>query len=177
MFFTVKPEYWSCMGETALKKTKYNEDTAKARHQFRADQDALMLAMRSGQRVEVQTAQQQTQLQQVLAALPQPLVQNIILPAIRMVQAVGNFMRAVFQSPVLQNFGQAMGNAMAGLGKMVQNAASQILSFFFGHKKENDKTDEKHQRDRTDAATTDLFGKTMFNEDNVQGAENKFLGA
>ena len=142
------------MGETALKKTQFNEDVAKARHQYRNDQDALMIAMRGGQRVETQLAEQ-TRFQQALAIV---------------------FIRNVFQMPVMQAVANALANMPGALSKMAQNAASQILSFFFGHKKENDKAEEKHQRERTDASETDLFGKTMFNQNNVEGTQNKFLG-
>ena len=163
------------MGETALKKTQFNEDVAKARHQYRNDQDALMIAMRGGQRVETQLAEQ-TRFQQALAIVLRPVIQNVVVPMVRAFQAATAFIRNVFQMPVMQAFANALANMPGALSKMAQNAASQILSFFFGHKKENDKAEEKHHRERTDASETDLFGKTMFNQNNVEGTQNKFLG-
>jgi len=175
MFLNVKAQYWSCMGETVLKKTQYNEDTAKARHQYRTDQDALIAALRGSQRAESQVAQQ-TQFQQLLATVLRPVIQNIVIPVIRAFQAATAFVRNLFQAPVAQQLANAATAMAAATGKFLQQAASQILTFFFGHKKENDKTDDKKQRERNDAAATDLFGKTIFNDNNVEGAQGKFLG-
>ena len=167
------------MGETVLKKTKYNQDVATARHQYRRDQDALMLGARITENLKTQhTQQQQGFMQQFAARVVSPLVQNVLVPVLNLLQNTAAFLTRL-AAPLAQP-ATMLKHVFAGLGgkamAILQNAASQILTFFFGHKKENDKADEKHQRDRNDISMPDFFGKTAINQQNVEASTGKFLG-
>lgn len=166
--FTVKPEYWNCMGETVLKKTKFDEDSAVVRGMNRSllDQQA-----------------QDTVRQSQLPPPPPPS-----LP-VRMIATILNTMQQVVQTVVVrpamafaavlmslpQNAAQAAVQMAQNLGKMAERTIGQLISFFFGHKK--DKTEEAEQRDKNDASLLDIFGDNPFSSSKISKKENAGLGS
>lgn len=143
----VKRQYWSCMGETVLKKSQFDEDTAQARAANRkeADINAAMTSVR----------QQAPFLQPPLLQQPPGFLPTLVTQVVQVIQRPVQMILNLIQA-FPQQLGQTLGQAAQNLANRAEKAISQILTFFFGHKK--DKTEEKEKRDRNDAALPDLFG-------------------
>jgi len=74
-----------------------------------------------------------------------------------------------------QNAAQAMTQMAQNLGKLAEKTVGQLLSFFFGYKK--DKTEETEQRDKNDASLLDIFGDNPFSSSKISKKENAGLGS
>ena len=105
MFDGVKPQYWSCNGETVLKKTQYNEDVANHRALQRVNTDLL--------------AQFSNQIQRAETPPPPP---GFLASAVR---AVSQFIQQLAR-PVIQVFTmlaaipQTIATVFANLGEKVE---------------------------------------------------------
>ena len=162
MFDGVKPQYWSCNGETVLKKTQYNEDVANHRALQRVNTDLLAQFGKQVQRAETPPpppgflAGAVRAVSQFIQQLARPVMQ-----AFTMLAAIPQAVATVFA-----NLGQGVANA----GQLAEKAVAGILTFFFGHKK--DKTEEKEKRDKADFKQSDFFDDTKVKE-----GENASMGS
>ena len=94
------------------------------------------------------------------AAMPlaqAPSVQPAVMPAAQPTPAPAQ--QPVQAAP--QNMAQAMAQASSGMAQMTQRVAGQVLSFFFGNKKDAkaDRSEEKEMRDRNDEGLLSIFGE------------------
>lgn len=166
--FTVKPEYWSCMGETVLKKTKFDQDSAIVRglNRILLDQQAAD----SMSQTRIQPPQPPPLPIRMIAALLVPVQQLAQTVLIRPAQALMNFVLLLPQT--LAQTGAQLGQAMS---RLADRTIGQLLSFFFGYKK--DKTEETEQRDRNDASLLDIFGDNPFTSSRISQKENAGFGS
>ncbi len=156
MFGGVSRHYWSCSGETVLKKSKFNQDVANNRATTRLHIE----------RQDQATRQQLQPLPQWLAK-PLAVVANVVKQLIKLVQKpiqlVQNLVKALVK-PVIH-----FANGVKVAVKNAKEAVANILTFFFGHKKE--KTKEKEERNRHDIHLENKFG-----EEKVEAAEGSLMG-
>lgn len=180
MFQIPQRQYWSCMGETVLKKSQYDADAANARENNRSYADQLS-RQQTQQQLRV-TLPSQTQSPFVLTsqAPPQPpdtpaqrfiqtLAQNIVRPFVLIQTALQN---------AAQQVSQAISQTLQQVPGFIDKAMSQVLSFFFGYKK--DTREEKEKRDRNDAASLGMFGESdLFgtSASKVEQKENSGMGS
>ena len=161
----IQKYYQYCCGEGYLDKRRYNEDAAFERGQNRVSRDVAETLYTSSQRLAnyryggasenpfaantLPGYQNFTGFQRVLGGLLQPLLNTALL------------LQALSRSTTLP-----LPNAFAGLlnrsGQQMEAVVGQVLSFFFGHKK--DKTDEKEKRELNDLGIPDIFGNRVVEE-------------
>ncbi len=156
MFGGVSRQYWYCSGESTLKKSKFNEDVGNKR---------------ASTRLYVERQDQATR--QQLQPLPQWLAKPLNMLA-NVVRQVVKFLQKPIQ--IIQNFAKAMvkpmmqfTNGVKAAVKKAKEAVANVLTFFFGHKK--DKTKEKEERNRHDIHLENKFG-----EEKVEAAEGSLMG-
>ncbi len=150
--FEVKRQYWSCMGETVLKKSQFDQDVANTRAMNRVLIDQMDLAT-----MKAIQAQQQPVAQPGVPRFLQPIIQRGIQLLQPLINTATNVARAIFVQ--IPSF---IAQSAQALANRAEKAVSQILSFFFGHKKE--KTEEKEQRDKNEFAMVGLFGDSKVEE-------------
>lgn len=163
MFGGVKRQYWSCGGETVLKKSQFNQDVANHRQDQRVKTDLL------------------AQFQQSIldAGQPQKPVgfMNQVANTFKMVAQ--NIMRVLAQPMVLiKNIAANLAKMLSQAGNNVKNAMNtakeavkNVLTFFFGRKK-MDKTEEDKERDNKN-----YFKKSdLFDDNKVNEGEKSMLG-
>lgn len=160
MFGGVKRQYWYCSGESVLKQSQFNEDVANQRMRDRVNTDFLMQFNHQ--------LQKDAQPQQ-----PQGLLQNAARTVARFVRQLARPVIRFFNTlqTITRNLGRMLAKATANLakgfqaaGKMAEQAVKNILTFFFGHKKDNAKTEEKEQREQFEFTESDLFDDNKVHE-------------
>ena len=156
MFGGVSRQYWYCSGESTLKKSKFNEDVANNRASTRLYVE----------RQDQATRQQLQPLPQWLAK-PLNVLANVVRQVVKLlqkpIQLIQNFVKAMVK-PMMQ-----FANGVKTAVKAAKTAVANVLTFFFGHKK--DKTKEKEERNRHD-----IHLKNKFGEEKVEAAEGSLMG-
>lgn len=161
--FDVKREYWSCMGESVLKKSKFDQDVANAHTQERGHLDNL--AAMYTQAVQ-QNAGQTAVLQPQPPALPfiPALIQTGVRLLMQPVRVLVNILQAMVQ--IVPMTAAVVGQAIARAEKVI----AQIWVFFFGQRKERTE-EEKDNRKQNDFLQLSLQG-----ERKVESSEGAGLG-
>lgn len=154
--FDIKRAYLYCMGESVLDKRKFSEDTALNRQQQRASWDQLsqLQQMNRIQRPNMQGDVPQPQMP--MPRFMQGIVQFMARP-LALVQQMSQGLQRLVQLPL-----DAMRAAAQMTGAKLESAVSQILTFFFGFKK--DKTEEKEKREQHNFFLDSLTGERKVEE-------------
>lgn len=151
-----------CMGRGYLNKDTFNEAVAQDRSANRVQRDlieTMMAAARDSQTANARESFTARQLPQ-----PQNLMQRAVLVLAQPLLALANFMQNIQRLPLpLPAFVQG---AVQKAGAQLNQAVANLLSFFFGSKKDNDKVEERKQREDTEIAESDLFTKFVVEESN-----------
>ncbi len=149
-----------CMGRGYLNKDTFNEAVAQDRSNNRVQRDLvenMMAAARDAQTTGARESFTARQLPQ-----PQNLMQRAVLVLAQPLLALANFFQNIPRLPLpLPGLVQ---NAFQNAGTQLNQAVANLLSFFFGNKKDNDKVEERKQREDTEIAESDLFTRFVVEE-------------
>lgn len=149
-----------CMGRGYLNKRTYGDAVAQDRSTNRVKRDlveSMMAAARDAQNGREELTAR---------TLPQPrnLAQRVAVLLARPLLTLANVFQNMPRLPI--PFSGFVQGAFQKAGTQLNQAVANLLSFFFGHKKDNDKVEERKQREDTEIAESDLFTKFVVEESN-----------
>ncbi len=155
-----------CMGFGYLDAEKYEDDVANQRRIDNVFQEGVDRLMASRLQQDLNQPVGQVKNQPIL---PQP-VMNFLRKGIQLVMTP--FLNVMDK---VQNLQQALITSMANLTTksvaLMEFAIGEVLSFFFGYKKE--RTEEKEKREKDDFAETDLFTKMVTASTTGEGSDGR----
>jgi hypothetical protein len=154
-----------CMGFSYLDKPRYADELAANRTENRLWQNQFDQLMSAVQNMSLQPAPSADRTPVWVRRVQNALQETMQFFIFRPFQQVVNLITPLFQATAA-----AIGGVVAKTTGMLEKAMSQVLSFFYGFKK--DRNEEKERRDKDDFKDTDLFTRRVVDSSFGAGGQS-----